>query len=82
MITPLALLAPIACSPPPPALCLPVVHHEGSGQVALASEAGTMVVTLETGAGNLKVFEHGAPWWRRHWPMRRSSTRWQRSLKP
>lgn len=47
--------------------CLPVTTHDGAGQVRLEHEKGTLVIALETGAHDLKLFDHGAPWAEEHW---------------
>lgn len=51
----------------PSELCLPVTSHDGAGQVRFESPQGSMVLAIETGARNLKLFEEGAPWVEGHW---------------
>jgi hypothetical protein len=58
----------IACVPSePPQTCLAVTTHDDAGQVRLEDKDHALVVALETGANDLKVFQHGAPWMQPHW---------------
>lgn len=63
----LSLMLLVACGAPPPQTCVAVTPHDGAGQVRLEHDDGVMVLALETGAENLKVFDHGAPWLEDHW---------------
>ena len=62
----LLLVLQIACSSGEQT-CIPVQSHDGAGQVLLSNGSNELVLALETGAGNVKVFQEGAPWWPGHW---------------